>query len=219
MSMKALKFLFVIAGCLLTSLSWAQQFTDKPNNDEVKSIIGDNKEIQGFGNVDFRLGEVVDQQALIIGAYGGVLINKYFMLGVAGYGLATESKFEGFNPETSVARELNLYGGYAGMLMGFKVASREIIHLSVPMIIGAGQIDISDDNYFDLANGDNDFVLESSSFFVFEPSALIELNISHHFRLGFGAGYRLVKGSSLENLDDDDLSGFSGVVSFQFGKF
>lgn len=203
----------------MTSLSWAQQFTDKPNNNEVKSIIGRDKEITGFGNIDFRVGEVVDQQALIVGAYGGVLINKYFMLGVAGYGLTTESKFDGFNPETSAPRELNLYGGYAGMLMGFKVASREIIHLSVPMIIGAGQLDVSDDNYFDLANGDNDFVLESSSFFVFEPSALIELNISHHFRLGFGAGYRLVKGSSLENLDDDDLSGFSGVVSIQLGKF
>lgn len=217
--MKQLKLLFVIVGCLMTSLSWAQQFTDKPNNNEVKSIIGRDKEITGFGNIDFRVGEVVDQQALIVGAYGGVLINKYFMLGVAGYGLTTESKFDGFNPETSAPRELNPYGGYAGMLMGFKVASREIIHLSVPMIIGAGQLDVSDDNYFDLANGDNDFVLESSSFFVFEPSALIELNISHHFRLGFGAGYRLVKGSSLENLDDDDLSGFSGVVSIQLGKF
>ena len=41
------------------------------------------------------------------------------------------------------------------------------------MIIGAGQFDVSDNNYFDMANGDNDFVLESSSFFVFEPSALI----------------------------------------------
>ncbi|WP_422360576.1 hypothetical protein [Reichenbachiella sp.] len=217
--MNQVKLLLVIIGCLLTFFSSAQQYTDKKRNNEVKSIIGRDKEITGFGNIDFRVGEVVDQQALTVGAYGGVLINKYFMLGVAGYGLTTESQFEGFNPETSAARELNLYGGYAGMLMGFKVASREIIHLSVPMIIGAGQFDVSDDNYFDLANGDNDFVLESSSFFVFEPSALIELNISHHFRLGFGAGYRLIKGSSLENLDDEDLSGFSGVVSIQLGKF
>ncbi|WP_420579973.1 hypothetical protein [Reichenbachiella sp.] len=217
--MNQLKYLIVILFSLLASLSSAQQFTDKPKNNEVKSIIGKEKEITGFGNIDFKVGQVVDQQALIIGAYGGILINKYFMFGVAGYGLSTDSKFDGFNPESSTPRELNLYGGYAGMLMGFKIASREIIHLSVPMVIGAGQFDVSDNNYFDMANGDNDFVLESSSFFVFEPSALIELNISHHFRLGFGAGYRLVKGSSLENLDDDDLSGFSGVVSIQLGKF
>ena len=197
----------------------AQQYTDGPKDNEIKSILGQEKEMTGFGNIDFRVGEVVDQQALLIGAYGGVLINKYFMLGVAGYGLATESKFQGFNPESNEPRELDLYGGYAGMLMGIKVASREIIHLSVPMIIGAGQIDVSDNNYFDLANEDNDYVLESSSFFVFEPSALLEINISHHFRLGFGAGYRMIKGTSLDNLKDEDLSGFTGVVSFQVGKF
>ncbi|WP_139793866.1 hypothetical protein [Reichenbachiella faecimaris] len=217
--MKQLKYLLIIMGCMAFNQSQAQQYTDKPKNSEVKSLIGKEKDITGFGNIDFRVGEMVDQQALVIGAYGGLLINKNFMFGVAGYGLATESKFEGYNPETNETRELNLYGGYAGMLLGFKVASREIIHLSVPMIIGAGQLDVSDDNYFDLANGDNEFVLESTSFFVFEPTALVELNISHHFRLGFGVGYRLVRGSSLENLSDDDLTGYSGVVSIQLGKF
>lgn len=217
--MRKLKILIVILGCFFATAAQAQQYVDKPKNNEVKSLMGKDKEMTGFGNLDFRIGEVVDQQALLIGAYGGILINKYFMFGVAGYGLATESKFEGFNPETDEFRDLNLYGGYAGMLMGFKIASREIIHLSVPMIIGAGQLDVSDDNYFDLPWDDNDFVLESTSFFVFEPSALIELNVSHHFRVGFGAGYRLVRGSNLENLDDDDLSGYTGVVSIQLGKF
>ncbi|MEO9803175.1 MAG: hypothetical protein ABJF04_08015 [Reichenbachiella sp.] len=197
----------------------AQQFTDTPKKGEVKSLIGRGKEITGFGNIDFRVGEVVSQQALIMGAYGGILVNKNIMLGVAGYGIATESQFEGFDPETNELRDLNIYGGYAGMLMGFKVASKEIIHLSVPMVIGAGHLDVSDDNYFNVPNGDNDFTLESTSFFVFEPSALVELNISYHFRMGFGAGYRLVRGSSLENLADDNLSGFSGVLSFQFGNF
>lgn len=211
--------LILILTCLLIGVSRAQQFTDAPKNDEIKSLIGKEKEITGFGNIDFRVGEVVSQQALILGAYGGILINKNVMFGVAGYGIATESKFDGFNPETSEARDLNIYGGYAGMLMGFKVASKEIIHLSVPMIVGAGHIDVSDDNFFDVSNGDNDLTLESSAFFVFEPSALLELNISHHFRLGFGGGYRLVRGSSLDNLNDEDLSGFTGVVSFQIGKF
>lgn len=212
------KYIIAALLSLACTLLKAQQFTDGKKN-EIKSLIGKEKEITGFGNVDFRIGEVVSQQALIMGAYGGILVNKNVMLGVAGYGIATESQFEGFNPETREQRDLNIYGGYAGMLMGFKIASKEIIHLSVPMVIGAGHLDISDDNYFDLSNGDNDFNLESTAFFVFEPSALLELNVSHHFRLGFGAGYRLVRGSNLKNLNDNDLSGFSGVVSFQLGKF
>lgn len=211
--------LTIILLCLVITSAKAQQYTDGPKNDEIKSLIGKEKDITGFGNIDFRVGEVVDQQALIMGAYGGILINKNVMFGVAGYGIATESKFDGFNPETLESRNLNIYGGYAGMLMGFKVASKEIIHLSVPMILGAGHVDVSDNNFFDVSNGDNDLTLESSAFFVFEPSALLELNVSHHFRLGFGGGYRLVKGSALDNLDDNDLSGFTGVVSFQFGKF
>jgi len=217
--MNKLRYILSVVGWFMFSIAQGQQFTDSPKSNEIKSLINKEKEMTGFGNIDFRVGNVVDQQALIMGAYGGVLLNKNVMLGVAGYGILTESEFEGFNPETNETRDLNLYGGYAGMLLGFKVASKEIIHLSVPMVIGAGHLDVSDDHYFDLANGDNDYTLESSPFFVFEPSALIELNISHHFRLGFGAGYRLVRGSALENLSDEDLSGYSGVISFQIGKF
>lgn len=214
-----MKVLIALIFCVFSYTSQAQQYVDNSKTKEVKSLIGKEKEINGFGNVDFRLGEVVDQQALIMGVYGGMLINKYFMFGVAAYGIATDSQFEGFNPETGEARDLNLYGGYAGMLMGFKVASREIIHLSVPMIIGAGKLDVSDDHYFELPWDDNAYTLESSPFFVFEPSALLEINVSHHFRLGFGAGYRLVRGSGLENVSDEDLSGYTGVVSIQLGKF
>ncbi|MEP2024414.1 MAG: hypothetical protein ABJH98_18150 [Reichenbachiella sp.] len=217
--MYKLKYIVIILSWSMVSLAHAQQYVDKSKNDEIKSLIGKEKDITGFGNLDFCVGDVVDQQALIIGAYGGILINKNVMLGVGGYGLATESQFEGFDPENEEIRELNLYGGYAGMLIGFKVFSKEIIHLSVPMIVGAGQLDVSDHNYFELPSGDNDFTLESTSFFVFEPSALLELNISHHFRLGFGVGYRLIRGSTLENLNDEDLSGYSGVVSIQVGKF
>ncbi|MEO9966182.1 MAG: hypothetical protein ABJF11_10360 [Reichenbachiella sp.] len=217
--MTNIKYILIILSSLFYTTSQAQQYTDDPKANEIKSLIGKEKEITGFGNVDLRVGEFVSQQVLIVGAYGGILINKNVMFGVGGYGIATESQFEGFNPETNEQRDLNIYGGYAGMLLGFKVASKEIIHLSVPILLGAGHIDISDDNYFDLSNGDNDFTVESSAFFVLEPSALLELNISNHFRLGFGAGYRIVKGSSLENLSDDDLSGFTGVVSFQLGRF
>ena len=217
--MQSNKYIFLLIFSLSTSVLSAQHFGDSQDKEEIKALIGANKEVTGFGNIDFRVGEMKGSQVLIIGGYGGVLINKNVMLGMAAYGHATSVAFEGVNPKTNEIKDLNLYGGYAGVLLGFKVAAKEIVHVSFPIVIGAGQLDVSDDNYFVDSNGDNDYTIESSTYFLFEPSALLEINISHHFRLGFGAGYRVTKGLNLYNVTDDDLSGFTGVISFQLGKF
>ena len=188
-----------------STLLLAQHYSDEQDEDEIKSLIGKHKELTGFGNIDFRIGNLMESQVLIMGGYGGILINKNVMLGVAAYGLTTKVEFEGVNPKSGVAKDLNLHGGYAGLLLGFKIWSKEIIHLSFPTVIGGGQLDVSDPGYFTNRPDDSDYTLESSAYFLFEPSALLEINISNHFRLGFGAGYRIVKGLNLENVEDSDM--------------
>ena len=200
---------------------YGQQYTDEPKEsiDEVKSLFNKGNEITGFGNLDFRLSSIKGNESLLMGAYGGVLINRSVMFGLAGYGLTSKVELDGILPNTNTQKALNIYGGYGGIILGIMVASKEVIHLSFPIVLAAGNIDISDNNYFTSVSYDSDYIVESSKFFVIEPSALLELNVSKMFRIGLGGGYRFVKALELENLSDDDMSNFSGVLSFKFGGF
>jgi len=216
-----MKSILLVLMLLASTLTYAQQYVDRPSQkeDRIKSLLNNENEITGFGNLDFRLSNILDKQALVMGAYGGLIINRKIMLGLAGYGIASKIGFVGIIPNTATSQKLNMYGGYGGIVLGMMIASKEVIHLSFPIILAIGNIDISDDDYLNLLGSDKSYTLESSKFFVIEPTAQLELNISKSFRIGLGGGYRLVRALELENVTDADMSNFTGVLSFKFGGF
>lgn len=211
--------IIVITTCLLISIATrAQTYLDSHDPSEIKSLLSADNDLAGFGGADLKVGDIKNGRGLIVGGYGGLLINRTYMFGLAGYGLATENEFNGIIPGGSETKKLNLHMGYAGLMLGATILRKELIHLSVPVLIGAGSVDISDQNFFD--NGfDTDFTIESSVFFVVEPGLQLEFNITNFFRIAAGASYRQVQGSDLVNLDDEDLTDWISSVSFRFGKF
>lgn len=217
-----MKYILLVLFIVTFNLSRAQRYSDEPpkKDDEVKSLLSKNNELNGFGNLDIRIGNIMDKETMMIGAYGGVIVNRKVMLGLAGYGLATALDFDGVHPESGTPRQLNLYGGYGGMILGIMIASKEVVHISIPVILAAGNLDVSDDTFFASRSGkDAKYDLESSRFFVVEPGIQAEINVSKVFRIGLGAGYRIARGLDLVNVDDGDLTKFTGVVSFKFGVF
>ncbi len=187
---------------------------------EMKTIFGSKEgqkvKVDGFGSMDFMVSKVIDQESMQIGAHGGIILNKKLMLGAGGYGIVTQHKFDGVFPQ----QPLNLYGGYGGLLIGFNVAPREAIHASFPVIIGAGGIDIADRDFFPNAGPEfEEYIIESSAFFVIHPMANIEINMTKFFRLAAGVGYRHVSGTDLVNIKDEDLTSWTANVSFKFGGF
>jgi len=218
--MKTKKTLFLLHLFLLLTLIVQAQGESSEDGDlnQIKSIINKNKEKTGFGSIDFKVGQALDNQVLLVGVHGGILSNKKVMLGVAGYGLVTN--FDLDNKRLNGNQKLNLHGGYAGLLMGYVLAPKEIIHLSFPVILGAGHMEITDPDYYSEEYDTNfEQTIEKSGFLVLEPGMQLELNLSKNFRLGLGATYRLTRGLSLVNLTDNQMSGFMGMVSFQIGKF
>jgi hypothetical protein len=45
------------------------------------------------------------------------------------------------------------------------------------------------------------------------------VNVTGFFRVGLGASYRFVQDVDLVELRNEDVSGFSGVVTLKFGRF
>jgi len=183
---------------------------------ETKTVLGKASKVRGFGSLDTRMTEFNDELGLMVGAHGGIILNNNFVLGLGGYGLATNFKFDGIDP----AEELYLYGGYGGLIIGAIFAPKEVVHIYTPVLIGAGGLEVSDRNFF-RNGGFNDFngYIENSAFFVIEPGIEVEVNITRFFKIGLGASYRLVRESDLINVSNEDLSGFSGGLSLKFGKF
>ncbi len=214
--MKYLASLFLIT---LTIAVFGQRYEDVNDPNEIKSLLSKENEIEGFGGIDLKLTDIMAERTMLVGGYGGVIVNRAFLLGVAAYGLASQPGFEGVIPGTNDAETLKLYGGYGGILIGGTFFGKEIVHLSMPIMLGAGNLDVSDDNFFDQNFGETNFTIENSAFFVVEPGLQLEFNITSYLRVAGGATYRWLRGLDLENVSDDDLTGWGGVLSIRLGRF
>ena len=202
------------------SISYAQKYVDTndPDGDEIKSLLSKGNDLNAFGAADLKIGDFKGERGLLLGAYGGFIINRRFLFGVAGYGLVTKVEFDGVVPNQPI-KSLDLHGGYGGVMIGGTIAPRELIHISVPIVLGAGSMEVTDDNFFINNPVDSEFTIENSVFFVLEPGIELEFNITQYFRLGAGATYRHVTGLELANVSNEELSGFNAIISFRFGRF
>jgi len=165
----------------------------------------------GYGGVSLRTSSIAGDFALLFGGYGGVFINKKWLFGGAGYGMITQL---GVPESASVRPGQNLHYdmGYGGALIEYLLRSDQMLHLTAHMLIGGGGI--SQD-----LEGEPDFDGTGSNFFVLEPGAGVELNITDFFRLNGGLTYRIASGSDTPGIRDRDLSGMSFFLNFKFGYF
>ncbi len=198
------KYLLVL---LLTPLSVFAQ-----NSGGANAIFSGNSDLKGFGSYEMKLTQIADATSLFIGASGGVTVNKTFMFGIAGYGLAASPDIESINSN------YRLNGGYGGLLLGFNIFPREVVHLSFPIVIGVGSMYLTDP-YFFSGTSDSDLTIEKSGFMVIEPGANLEFNVTRFFHLGMGASYRYVQGLSMNSLTDEQLLGWAINLNLKFGSF
>lgn len=193
---------------LIPSLIVAQQ---------TQTLISGNIRSGGFGGPVVKMTSIGDDGHLLVGGRGGWILNfdsgNAFSIGGGGYGLTTNARLPGQFDEQGRALYLDM--GYGGLELEFINRTDELVHFSIHTLIGAGGItqrlqNRSHTHYETFSN---------SAFFVFEPGVHAEVNMTTFFRLGFGAGYRLVSGTSLDGISDNDLSGPVAQMILKFGKF
>ena len=214
-----MKYLFSALLLVFTYSLLAQRYMDThdPKDQEIKSLLSRENDLNGFGGADLKVTDIFKERALIVGGYGGVLINRNYMLGIAGYGIATNPEFDGILQDGS-EKKLTIHGGYGGLLIGATILGKEVVHLSIPVVLGAGSVQVTDEDFFQNST-DTDFTIESSTFFVVEPAAELEFNITRTIRLAAGASYRYIRAVELDNLTDDNLTDWTGMLSLRFGRF
>jgi hypothetical protein len=220
------KIFTLVLLALIVQVSFAQENNEINGKDDIQTIFSEQnlKFSGGFIAPEIKVGTVYDDNGVLMGGKMGAIFNDRFTVGLGGYGLTAKSSFnydfDGAGPEP--LRNVRIGMGYGGLALEYAFFSKQAIHFTVPVLVGAGGFVFYEgtDDFWDEFNE-----FESTAAFVLEPGINLELNLFKHFRFNVGASYRLVQGTNLDDnglgsvVSDADLSDFVVNASLKFGFF
>ncbi len=193
---------------------------------DIRTLFGGSQELDngGWGGPSIHFTQVMGKDALLVGARGGWLIDHGFTLGLAGQGMVTDvanTDYDGYRLSIgdSIRQPSQFRMGYGGLLLEPIIAPSSPIHVSLPIIIGAGgcgyqtygpqRVD------FDPIHSREDF----QAFFVVDAGMEVEFNLIKLVRLGVGASYRYTTDITLPETPKDALRGFNAGLTIKVGRF
>jgi hypothetical protein len=182
---------------------------------EIKTLLGRGRPGGGYGSFTTGYSVIDGRHAVLFGGRFSWIASHTVGIGVGATGFINE-----FHYEPSLNRDVFLTGGYGGIYIEPIILPRSPVHLSFPVLFGAGGISfISED-----ADFNNNFIEDSKAFLLIEPAAELELNLTKFFRIAFGASYRLptqfdVGLPGTYTIDVESLKTVSYMVTLKFGKF
>lgn len=205
-----------------------------PDSTAVRTLFGGGADRAngGWGAPTVHYTSIMGQDALLVGARGGWLIDHRLTLGFAGHGLVTNvtnPAFDGqlYSRGDSLFRESQFRMGYGGFLIEPIIAPFSPVHVSLPILIGAGGATYQTyrPNYRPTSGPDgrdedySDDVMYAQAFFVMEAGVDLEVNLVPLVRLGLGASYRYTSDLHMPATPKDALHGWNFGLSVKVGRF
>jgi hypothetical protein len=186
---------------------------------EVQSIFSKGKATGGYGAISNKFTYIGGEFANISEVYGGVFINRRWMVGLAFAGstndirVPLEYSVDPINPMT-------YQYGQGGLKLERVFNSNRPFHFVVNLFSGVGftaQYNRNewDDYHYQHSGSTHD----ENWFYVLEPGAQVELNLFRWMRLSPGVSYRKTYGSNALGLTDSNLSDWTYSVTLKFGGF
>ncbi len=213
--MKTTTALFVLLMTLGSHVAFAQ--------DNQETLLGSGTvAFGGYGAPVLKFSSIRGEPGILLGGMGAFMIGHQFAIGAGGFGLVNNV------PAAKVAQDayspyedLFVNFGYGGGILEYTWAPSKLVHFTVGTLIGAGGVDYRYDIYEDDWDNNHDTPnVRTETVFVIEPSIGAELNITEWMRANLGVSYRHVNGLDvIKGLENKDLSGVSGMLTFKFGKF
>lgn len=197
---------------------------DLYENDEIRTIFSREKSNGGYGAFTISYSNIGGYDALVTGGRGAFIFDRVLAVGLAGYGFVNNLEYDRFNNQI----HSSLAGGYGGLLIEPILAGTSPVHLSFPVLIGAGGVTLTDFyNLDDWQSPFSNYEYDYDAFFVVEPGVELELNVTRFFRLAAAVSYRYTSEIELLGFEDvingpvapNALRGFNYGLTFKFGKF
>ena len=183
---------------------------------EYQTLFGPHSGSGGYGAFSIGYTKINKQDALLMGARGEWIIGGGFGLGLGGYGFINDPIYD---PVDDL--NFSLAGGYGGLFMEPILFGWFPVHLSLPIMIGAGGVANTSysANVYDPYEYWDGFVEEASAFFAAEFGAELEFNLVRFFRLAIFGSYRYTSDLRMEGIPANALRGWSAGMTFKFGSF
>lgn len=212
-----------MASIVLSTVTTAQDIDRTP-----RTVFGDGRQIAhgGWGGPTTHFTRVMGREALLVGARGGWLIDHVITIGLAGHGLVTDvpnGTYDAYRLAMgdSLRRGSQFRMGYGGLLIEPIIAPMSPVHVSFPILIGAGgcgyqtypRIPVHSER--DGSPYSDDF----QAFFVVEPGVEVEINLIKLVRLGLGASYRYTTDLHLPETSKEALRGLNAGLTVKVGRF
>lgn len=186
---------------------------------EVQTLFGSGRATGGYGAISNKFTTIGGEFANISEFYGGVFINRRWMLGLAFAGSTNDIQVPtqySVDPQTPMTYQY----GQGGLKLERVIGSNKPIHLVVNLFTGVGFTAQYDRyNWNDYSYHDFQTKHDENWFYVVEPGAQLEMNLFRWMRLSPGISYRNASHSSAAGLSDSQLSDWSYNVTVKFGGF
>lgn len=214
----------IISAVLITLFTCALGYAqNEKTGEEVQTLFGNGAKVTGWF-IDFNntFSQLNGQSSYMPGFAGGIIMNRNFKLGFIGKSL---SSYETYLKYDNVFDEpVYLVGGHGGLFLEASPIDNKVVHVTIPLIIGGGGAEyISQGLYTEIEDDDElDYCrkqMSSSPYWIVEPGANIEVNVTGFMRLYAGYSYRWMMGLKLANTENNALSGSNFNFGIRFGKF
>jgi hypothetical protein len=209
----------IILSALLILL-YSSAFSQDPEfeyykSKEIKTLLGRNREGGAYCAFTGGYSVIDDNHAVLFGGRFGWLASHSIGVGMGATGFINE-----FHYEPSLDRDVFLAGGYGGIYIEPILLPRYPVHLSFPVLFGAGGISYVSKE----SDINNNMIEDSEAFLIVEPAAEIEINLTRFFRFAIGASYRFpttfnVGLTDAPKASAESIRGMSYTISLKFGKF
>ena len=183
---------------------------------EIQTLFDPRSGSGGYGAITIAYTQINGRDAMLMGGRGAWVIGHGFGLGMGGYGFVND-------PIYNATDDLNysLVGGYGGLVMEPIIMGWFPVHLSLPILIGAGGVantSYSADWYDPYEYWDG-YLEDATAYFVAEGGVELEFNLVRFLRLSLFGTYRYTSDILLENIPTDALRGWNYGITFKFGSF
>lgn len=201
----------------------------KAGNENINKNISDGRQSSGIQTLtgpvhsmgfyfgfNTRYSQIDGHDAFGTGATIALIANHGLAIGLSGEGFFTEP----FSLPSGSDTRYGYAGGYGGLLIEPIVFPTYPVHISFPILLGAGGIAKSRlAGFYDPYDYVDVYIEDADAFFIAEPGIEIEFNVTRWMRLAAGGTYRFTTTLSDPVFHSDILNGFTGGISLKFGMF
>lgn len=184
--------------------------------DGIQTLTGPGRSVGFYFGFHSEYSQINGYDAFGAGATLAMVANHGLAFGFTGKGFFSEP----YETIQAVHTSYSYSGGYGGFLIEPILFPKFPVHVSFPILLGAGGIARSILINYEYPYEYTEFYIEDAeAFLIAEPGVEIELNVTRWMRLGLGASYRFTTAIEPTTYDNNPLNGFTGGFSMKFGKF